>query len=75
MTMLLEKAIELVRGLPAPRQDEIAEAMFSLAAGEFELEHVDPAHLPAVLEGLEQAERREFATDDEVGALFRRFGR
>jgi hypothetical protein len=34
---------------------------------------VDPAHLPAVLEGLAQAKRREFATDAEVEAVFRRF--
>jgi predicted transcriptional regulator len=31
--------------------------------------------LAAVLEGLAQAERREFATDDEVEATFRRFDR
>jgi hypothetical protein len=38
-----------------------------------EAEEIDPAHLPAVLEGLAQAERREFATDAEVEAAFRRF--
>ena len=31
------------------------------------------AHLPAVLEGLAQAKRRQFATDAEVEAAFRRF--
>jgi len=36
---------------------------------------IDPAHLPAVLEGLAQAKRRQFATDDEVEAAFRRFDR
>jgi hypothetical protein len=35
----------------------------------------DPAHLPAVLEGLAQARRREFASDAEVEAAFRRFDR
>ena len=38
-------------------------------------EPVDPAHLTAVLEGLAQAKRREFAMDDEVEAAFRRFDR
>jgi hypothetical protein len=38
-----------------------------------EPEQVDPAHLPAVLEGLAQAKRRQFATDIEVEAAFRRF--
>ena len=40
---------------------------------EGEAENVDPAHLPAVLEGLAQAKRRQFATDAEVEAAFRRF--
>ncbi|UPK01261.1 hypothetical protein [Bradyrhizobium sp. 170] len=39
-----------------------------------EPEEIDPAHLPAVLEGLTQAKRRQFATDTEVEAAFRRFG-
>jgi hypothetical protein len=39
------------------------------------VEPIDPAHLAAVLEGLTQAKRREFATDDEVEAAFRRFDR
>jgi hypothetical protein len=36
-------------------------------------EPVEPAHLSAVLEGLAQAKHREFATDAEVKAAFRRF--
>jgi hypothetical protein len=75
MTKLLEKAVELVRRLPAKSQDEIAAAMLHLAAGDAEAEEIDPAHLPAVLEGLEQARRGEFVADAEVEALFRRFGR
>ena len=39
-----------------------------------EPELVDPAHLVAVLEGLAQAKRREFATAEEMKAAFRRFG-
>jgi predicted transcriptional regulator len=44
-----------------------------LAGDEQEPEAIDPAHLPAVLEGLAQANRCRFATDDEVEAAFRRF--
>jgi len=36
---------------------------------------VDAVHLPAVLEGLAQAKRRQFASDEEVEAAFRRFDR
>jgi hypothetical protein len=75
MTKLLERALEAVRRLPADSQDEIARAMLQLAAGDGEPEKIDAAHLPAVLEGLAQAKRREFASDAEVGAAFRRFDR
>jgi hypothetical protein len=40
---------------------------------ESEPEPVETAHRSAVLEGLAQAKRREFATDAEVTAAFRRF--
>ncbi|MHB8268601.1 hypothetical protein [Bradyrhizobium sp.] len=73
MTKLLEKALEAVRRLPPDSQDQIALAMLSLSGNEGEPEEVDPAHLPAVLEGLAQAKRRQFATDADVEAAFRRF--
>ena len=66
MTKLLEKALEAVRRLPPDSQDEIALAMLTLSGHEGEPEEIDPAHLPAVLEGLAQAKRRQFATDAEV---------
>lgn len=70
MTKLLEKAFEAVRKLPPDIQDEI-----SLAGDEGEPEDVDPAHLPDVLESLAQAKLRQFASDAEVEAVFRRFDR
>ena len=73
MTKLLEEAIEVVRRLPVDSQDDIARTILHLARSELEAEPVDPTHLAALLEGLAQAKRREFATDDEVEAAFRRF--
>jgi DNA-binding TFAR19-related protein (PDSD5 family) len=75
MTKLLEKALAAVRQLPPDSQDEIARAMLNLAAEGEEPEEIDSAHLPDVLEGLAQAKRREFASDAEVEAAFRRFDR
>ncbi len=75
MTKLLEQALEAVRRLPPDSQDEIARAMLTLAGNEEEAEAIDPAHLADVLESLAQARRREFATDAEVEAAFRRFDR
>jgi len=75
MTKLLEQALEAVRRLPPEAQDEIAQAMIQLAAVDRVPEEVDPAHLAAILEGLGQAQRRDFVSDTEVEAAFRRFDR
>ena len=73
MSKLLDQAVETVRALPTRDQDEIARAMLALA--DAEPEPIDGAHLPAVLEGLAQARRREFASPADVEAAFRRFER
>jgi hypothetical protein len=73
MTKLLEKALEAVRALPADAQDDIARTMLALAENEGEPEAIDAAHLAAVLEGLSQIKRGQFATDAEIEAAFRRF--
>jgi predicted transcriptional regulator len=75
MTKLLEKALETVRRLPAENQDEIARTILHLVAGDCEPEPVDPEHLAAVLQGLEQAKAGQFATEAEIEAAFRRFDR
>ena len=72
MTKLLERALKAVRLLPAESQDEIARAMLAMAEPGHEPESIDPAHLPAVLEGLAEARRRKFATDSEIELAFRR---
>jgi hypothetical protein len=73
MSKLLDQAVDAVRALPPDAQEDIARAMLALAGNEEEPEPIDPAHLPAVLEGLAQAKRREFATSAQVEAAFRRF--
>jgi hypothetical protein len=73
MTKLLDVALEAVRKLPPDAQDEIARTLLQLIGTEGEPEAIPPDHLPGVLEGLAQAKRREFATDAEVEAAFRRF--
>ncbi|MCA1427034.1 MULTISPECIES: hypothetical protein [unclassified Bradyrhizobium] len=75
MTELLDKALKAVRRLPADSQDEIARAMLALSDAGEEAEEVDPGHLAAVLEGLTQANLRQFASDAEIEAAFRRFER
>ena len=53
------------------RQQELAGYICELA--QEGPEDIDPEHLPAVLEGLEQAKRGQFASPERVAAAFRRF--
>ncbi len=73
MTKLLDQAISAARRLPEPMQDEIARVVLHLTDRSDEPEAIDPAHLPAVLEGLAQAERGEFVSEAELEAAFRGF--
>jgi hypothetical protein len=75
MTNLLEKALVAVKRLPPKEQDQIAMAMLTLSGNQGEPEKIDAAHLPSVLEGLAQAKRRQFASDADAEAAFRRFDR
>ena len=67
-TPTIEQAIEALRSLPAQRQQELAGYIYHLAADHREPEDIDPADLPSVLKGLEQAKRRQFASPERVAA-------
>lgn len=73
MPATIDQAIDALRHASPQRQAEIADYIIELAKEE--PEDVDPAALPAVLEGMEQAERRQFASDEQVAAAFARFGK
>jgi hypothetical protein len=75
MTKLLDEAVAAARRLPPEAQDDIARTVLGLVADERAPQAIEPDHLAGVLEGLEQARRREFASDEEIEARFRRFGR
>ena len=64
----IDQAIDALRKLSPKRQEELADYIYHLAHDGREPEEVDPADLPAVLEGLEQAKRRQFASPERVAA-------
>ena len=72
MMKVLEDAIEKVKDLPPERQAYAAEILEQIAAASSEPFQVPNDHRAAVLEGLRQAERGEFASDDEVDAVLRK---
>ena len=74
MTELLEKAVSAARHQSPDVQDRVAKVMLSLMR-EAEPEPIPPADLEAVLTGLQQVQRGEYATEEEVAAAFRSFDR
>ena len=74
MTKLFERAIEQARALSDDEQDEAAEILFSLMAKRHEPIPLDEATKAAINEGLEQARRGEFVSDEEMAAFFKRHG-
>jgi hypothetical protein len=72
MMRVLEQAIEKIKDLPEERQAYAAEVLEHIAASSGEVFHVPDEHRAAVLEGLEQAKRCEFADEETVERTLRR---
>src|ERR1043166_4652698 len=68
MTKLLEQAVETVRGLPPEIQDELARMLLQLAGEDQPLLQLSAEEAASFDESLAQAERGEFATDEQVRA-------
>jgi hypothetical protein len=74
MTKLFEHAVDVARGLPPEVQDDLARVLLELAGEDqpvIELAHEEEASFD---ESLAQASRREFATDEEVRAVWAKYG-
>ncbi|WP_342109696.1 hypothetical protein [Methylobacterium sp. SI9] len=75
MTELLERAIARVRALPDAMQDDAAR-MLLLFAGEADepVYRLTPEEEADLAPSLAQAERGEFATDEQVRAVWAKHG-
>jgi truncated hemoglobin YjbI len=74
MMKVLEDAIEKMKRLPEDQQAYVAEVLEQIAAAGSDPFVVPEEHRAAVLEGLEQAERGEFVSDEEMAALWKKCG-
>jgi hypothetical protein len=76
MTKLLEHALETVRRLPADEQDEIARAILALAGGTVDGEPVPLTadEQAAIAQSKAAAARGEFASDEQVRAVWAKHG-
>ena len=74
MTKLLDQAFQAARALPSDRQDELARLLLQLTGTEqagFELTADEEASFAT---SFAQADRREFATDEQVRAVWAKHG-
>jgi hypothetical protein len=74
MTKLLEQAVEIVRGLPPEIQDELARMLLQLAGEDQPVLQLSAEESASFDKSLAQADRGEFATDEQVRAIWAKHG-
>ncbi len=74
MTKLLDKALERVRSWSRDRQDDAARLLLAMDPHDAEPYKLTPQERDEIDAALAEADRGELASDDEVAALFKRFG-
>jgi predicted transcriptional regulator len=74
MTKLLEMAVEAARQLSPDEQDELARTILEIVNGiEEEVYVLSDEERAAIEVGRAQAARGEFATEDEIEAIFKKY--
>jgi hypothetical protein len=72
---ILDRAIAKVRALPEADQEALGAVILSLAEEWTSIaDDLDPETLALIREGLAQAQRGEFVPDEEIQALWKRYG-
>lgn len=74
MTKLLEQALETLRGLPPEMQDDLARMLLQLAGEDQPVLQLSTAEEASFDESLAQADRGEFATDEQVRDIWAKHG-
>jgi hypothetical protein len=74
MTVLLERAIESVRALPAETQDSLARMLLQFAGVDQSTIELTAEEAASFDESIAQANRGEFATDEQVRSIWTKHG-
>ena len=74
MTKLLEKGIEAVRRLPEERQDVAGEILLAISEENQSRYRLTPEQIEEVKLAIAEADRGEFATAEEMAALWKKCG-
>jgi hypothetical protein len=75
MTSLLEQAVATVAALPDDVQDEVAYMLLNFAGIKQPTYELTPEEHADLAEAEAEAARGEFATDEEVRAMWAKYGR
>lgn len=75
MISTLKKMLPAIENWPEEDQQALADAAREIAAARAGFYTLSPDEERAVTEGLAQADRGDFATEEEIAALWRRFKR
>ena len=71
----IDAVLDRVRTWPPERQEDAVRVLLQMEAAGTEVYVLDDEERAAIEEGMAQARRGEFATDEEVAALFNRYRR
>ena len=74
MAELLERAVETMRGLPAETQDALARILLEFAGEDPSIVQLSADDEESLRASLLEAERGEFATDEEIRAIWAKHG-
>ena len=74
MTQLLDRAFETVRGLPPETQDALARILLHLAGDDQSALRLGADEEAPFEASLAQAERGDFATDEQIKAIWAKHG-
>jgi hypothetical protein len=74
MTKLLDQAFEAARNLPPAMQDDMARVIMALTGDEPPVIQLTPEEEASFDESLAQAARGEFATDEQMRAIWSKHG-
>jgi hypothetical protein len=74
MTKLLEHAVETLRGLSAEMQDDLARMLLQLVGEEQSPVQLTAEEEASFEESIAQAKRGDFATDEQVRAIWAKHG-
>jgi hypothetical protein len=74
MTDLLDRAVKAARNLPPEAQDEIARVVLMMATDEEPVYVLSLEEKASLAKSREQSQRGEYATDEQVRAIWTKHG-